>query len=72
MIIPLAFADLNKNFKIVEISEKCKHRKSLIEKGFCIGNIVTIKNSSNGNFIVEVNGSQYVLGFNYAKNILVE
>ncbi len=72
MIIPLAFADLNKNFKIVEISEKCKHKKSLVEKGFCVGSTVIIKNSSSGNFIVEINGSQYVLGFNYAKNILVE
>lgn len=72
MFVPLAFAEKNKVLMIAEISDKCRHKKFLLEKGFCVGNNIILKNSSDGNFIVEINESQYILGFSYAKNILVK
>ncbi|NME35933.1 MULTISPECIES: FeoA family protein [Fusobacterium] len=72
MVIPLAFAEENKILKIIEITDKCKNKKALLEKGFCSGKEIILKNSSCGNFIVDINGCQYILGFSYAKNILVE
>lgn len=72
MTIPLVFAEENKILKIIEISDKCKNKKILLEKGFFPGKEIILKKSSNGNFIIDINGCQYILGFNYAKNILVE
>ena len=72
MVVPLAFAEMNKTLTIVEISDKCRHKNFLLEKGFCAGTSIVLKNSSDGNFIVELNESQYIIGFSYAKNILVK
>ena len=72
MSIPLIFAEKNKLFTIKEVSNKFKDKLCLAEKGFCSGSKISLRNSNGDNFIVDLNGSRYVIGFGFAKNIFVE
>lgn len=72
MTIPLAFAEFNKNFIIKNIKGSSENKNCLLEKGFCCGEKVCLLRNFNNNFVVEIGNSQYILGFGFAKDIMVE
>lgn len=72
MIIPLAFAELNKTHTIKNINGSNKDKSMLIEKGICCGSSICLLKNMNNNFVVKVGNCQYVIGFGFAKNIMVE
>ncbi len=72
MSVSLIFVEKDKIFTIKEVSNKLLEKTSLVEKGFCSGNKIALKECNHENFIVDLNGSRYVLGFGLAKNIYVE
>lgn len=70
MIIPLAFAECNKYHKIKNINGKNKN--ILAEKGFCCGSEVCLLKNLDNNSVVKMGCCQYVIGFGFAKDIMVE
>lgn len=70
MIVPLAFAEQNKDFTIKNINGK--NKTVLAEKGICCGNRICLMRNMNNNFIVKAGECQYILGFGFAKDIMVE
>ena len=72
MIIPLAFAECNKYHTIKSIQGNSCAKSALTEKGFCCGNKVCLVRNMNGNFVVKIGNSQYIIGFGFAKDIMVE
>lgn len=72
MTVPLAFAEFNKYHTIKNIRGNTKDKTVLIEKGFCCGNRICLVKSFNNNFVVEIGNCQYIIGFGFAKDIMVE
>ena len=72
MIIPLAFAEQNKFMIIKNINSSSKERTVLAEKGICNGSKICLMNNMNNNFVVKTGNSQYIIGFGFARNIMVE
>lgn len=72
MIIPLAFAEFNKYHTIKNINGDAKDKTTLIEKGFCSGSKICLVRNINNNFVVKIGDNQYIIGFGFAKNIMVE
>lgn len=71
MLVPLAFAEHNKNFLIKDIKGNNKDKKRLIENGFCIGSNVCLLKDDNNNYIVRINDNKYVINFGLANKILL-
>lgn len=72
MTIPLAFAECNKYHTIKNINGSSKEKSTLVEKGFCCGNKICLVKNLNNNFVVKTGNSQYIIGFGFAKDIMVE
>ncbi len=72
MIIPLAFAECDKYHTIKSIQGNSSTKSALTEKGFCCGNKVCLVKNMNGNFVVKIGNCQYIIGFGFAKDIMVE
>ncbi len=72
MVVPLAFVEANKYFTIKNVNSNTKDRITLAEKGICTGNKICLIKNTNDNFIVKIGQCQYVIGFKFAKNIMVE
>lgn len=71
-MIPLCFAQLNKDFYIIEIDDCKKSKCCLLEKGLCVGNKVNIHAKKGNSFVVKINDTmKYVIGFGIARKILV-
>lgn len=72
MIMPLAFAEYNKYHTIKNITGSSKEKTALVEKGFCSGNRICLIRNLNNNFVVKIGDNQYIIGFGFAKDIIVE
>lgn len=72
MTIPLVFAEVNKNFTIKNITGSSKAKSELVEKGFYVGKKISLIKNLDNNFLVNMENCQYVLGFGFAKNIMIE
>lgn len=72
-MIPLCFAELNKDFLIKEIKGQRGSKCCLVNKGLCVGNKVRVMNGSGGCFVVKVNDTiKYALNFSLANKILLQ
>lgn len=71
-MLPLAFAESNKELVIKDIKGTgcCKGR--LLEKGFCVGNKICILRDGKDSIVVKINNSKYALNFGLANKIFVE
>ncbi|WP_300358255.1 FeoA family protein [Fusobacterium sp.] len=72
MVVPLAFAEQNKYFTIKNINSSSREKITLAEKGICTGNKICLIKNTSDNFIVKIGQCQYVIGFGFARNIMVE
>lgn len=72
MVIPLAFAECAKKYIVKDVKGCARKHTMLVEKGFYKGSEVYLLKSFNNNFVVKVGKTQYVLGFGFAKDIMVE
>lgn len=72
-MVPLCFAELNKDFLIKEIKGQRGSKCCLVNKGLYVGNKVRVMNGSGGCFVVKVNDTiKYVLNFSLANKILLQ
>lgn len=72
-MVPLCFAQLNKDFLIKEIKGQKGSKCCLLDKGLCVGNRVRIMNEDRNCFIVKVNDTvKYVLNFGLANKIMLQ
>lgn len=72
-MIPLCFAQPNKDFYIKEIKGKGEAKCCLLEKGLCVGNKVRVMEGSNNCFIVKINDTfKYALSFGIANKIMLQ
>ncbi|MCF2625494.1 ferrous iron transport protein A [Fusobacterium perfoetens] len=72
MLVPLAFAEQNKYFTIKNINGNSKDKTVLAEKGICCGGKICLMRNMNNNFVVKTGQCQYIIGFGFAKDIMVE
>lgn len=72
MVVPLAFAEFNKFHTIKSIKGSCELKSALVDKGFCCGSKICLLRNLNNNFVVKIGDNQYVIGFGFAKDIMVE
>lgn len=72
MRIPLVFAELNKKYVVKDVVGAARKHTMLVEKGFYTGSEIYLLKSFNDNYIVKVGKTQYVIGFGFAKDIIVE
>lgn len=72
MAIPLAFAESGKDYIVVDVKGCARKHTMLVEKGFYTGAEVCLVKSMHRNYVIKVGKSQYVIGFGYAKDIIVE
>lgn len=72
-MVPLCFAQLNKDFLIKEIKGQRGSKCCLLDKGLCVGNRVRIMNEDRNCFIVKVNDTvKYALNFGLANKIMLQ
>ncbi|STO30985.1 Uncharacterised protein [Fusobacterium necrogenes] len=72
-MIPLCFAQLNKDFLIKEIKGKKGSKCCILDKGLCVGNKVRIMTGTKDCFIVKVNDKvKYALNFKIANKIILQ
>lgn len=72
-MVPLCFAQLNKDFLIKEIKGQKGSKCCLLNKGLCVGNRVRIMNEDRNCFIVKVNDTvKYALNFGLANKIMLQ
>ncbi len=72
-MVPLCFAQLNKDFLIKEIKGQKGSKCCLLDKGLCVGNRVRIMNEDRNCFIVKVNDTvKYALNFGLANKIMLQ
>lgn len=72
MDIPLAFAECGKKYIVKDVKGCARKHTMLVEKGFYTGAEIYLVKELNRSYVVKVGKSQYVLGFGYAKDIMVE
>mgnify|MGYP001371821164 CR=1 FL=1 len=71
-MVPLSFAQPNKDFYISEIKGNTRSKCCLLEKGLCIGNKVRVMGDCDNCFIVKINDTiKYVLSFAIANKIML-
>ncbi|MGL4673097.1 MAG: FeoA family protein [Cetobacterium sp.] len=70
-MMPLIFAEQNKEFVIKQIKGRDQDKSRLTEKGFYIGNKVCLLKDDKSNYIVKINGTKYVLNFGLANKIII-
>lgn len=72
-MIPLCFAQLNKDFLIKEIKGQRESKCCLLDKGLCVGNKVRVMNEDKDCFVVKVNDKvKYALSFGLANKIMLQ
>ena len=71
-MLPLAFAELNKEVTIKDIRGTGCCKGQLLEKGFCIGKKLCVLKDGNGGVVVKMNNCKYALNFDLASKIIVE
>jgi len=71
-MIPLAFADMKKVYKVIRISGKDEQRRHLNNLGFVEGENIEIVNKLNDNLIIAVKDSRIALGREMSNRIVVE
>ena len=71
-MLPLAFAEPNRELVIKDIRGTgcCKGR--LLEKGFCIGKKVCVVRDGCDGIVVKLNNCKYALNFGLASKIIVD
>lgn len=72
-MVPLCFAQPNKDFMIKEIKGTGRSKCCLLEKGLCVGNKIRLTEGTKDCFIVKVNDSiKYALNFGLANKIMLQ
>lgn len=72
-MVPLCFAQPNKDFYISEIKGNGRSKYCLLEKGLCIGNKVRVMGDRDNCFIVKINDTiKYALSFAIANKIILQ
>lgn len=72
-MVPLCFAQLNKDFLIKEIKDQRGSKCCLYDKGLCVGSKVRVMDESRDCFIVKVNDTiKYALNFGIANKIMLQ
>ena len=72
-MVPLCFAQLNKDFYIKEIKGTGRSKCCCLEKGLCVGNKVRVMDGKGDCFIVKINDTmKYVLSFAIANRIMLQ
>ncbi|MGL5355207.1 MAG: FeoA family protein [Cetobacterium sp.] len=70
-MMPLIFAEQNKEFVIKQIKGRDQDKNRLTEKGFYIGNKICLVKDDKSNYIVKINETKYVLNFGLANKIII-
>lgn len=70
-MMPLTFADLNKEMIIKKIGGNAEVKAHLADLGFVVGGAITIVSSLAGNLIVNVKGARVAIGEAIAMKIFV-
>ena len=70
-MIPLTFADKDKEQIIKKIGGNDETKRHLENLGFNVGGTVTVVNSLNGNIIVKVKESRIAINEDLARRIMV-
>lgn len=72
-MVPLCFAQMNKDFLIKEIKGQRGSKCCLLDKGLCVGNKIRVMNGSKDCFIVKVNDKiKYALNFGVTNKIMLQ
>lgn len=69
--MPLTLADTDRNYRIVRISGKDEIRRHLNNLGVTENEEISVKQSINGNVIVEIRGVRLALDASLARRIMV-
>ncbi len=70
-MMPLTLADTDRNYRIVRISGKDEIRRHLNNLGVTENEEISVKQSINGNVIVEIRGVRLALDASLARRIMV-
>lgn len=71
-MIPLIYADSQKEYIIQKVSKNSEVRQHLLDLGIKEGTIVKIVNQLSGNMILEIMNSRIAIGKDLVKTIFVK
>ena len=70
-MMPLAFGDQGKVYKIIKIGGKPEIRQHLADLGFTVGGNVEVISESAGNLIVNIRETRVAIGKELAAKIMI-
>lgn len=71
-MLPLIFAEKDKEYIIKRIKTRDKNRCKLIENGFHEGKKIFLVGENRNSYVVKIDDMKYILDFRLANKIVVE